>query len=90
MPTLNRIAFDSRITKQPLLIGFGVTMGEADDDHVNMRLATRLAVPLEGAVRIRNFEPVTIEQTGPELSDLLALGYGIGSNEPDVNPPVIL
>ena len=56
---------------------------KADDNDVDMCFAARVRAPFKGAVGEGDFEVVTVEQQGPELGDLFALGYGIGGDEGD-------
>src|ERR1700730_4262548 len=50
---------------------------------MDMGLALRVAHPCERAVREGDFQPVAVEQQGPELRDLLALRDRIRGDEAD-------
>ena len=85
MRAFYRIALDIGVAEQPFLIGFIVVMGQADDDDMDMRLAPRLAAPAERPVREEDFQMQPVEQDGPKLRDLLALGDRVGRNESDAD-----
>jgi hypothetical protein len=53
---------------------------------MDMGLALRIAHPFEGAVREGDFQPVAIEQQGPELRDLLALRDRIRGDKTNAGP----
>src|SRR5208337_670655 len=60
---------------------------QADDDAMDRRFASRLVVPLERPVSKEDRNP-SPEEARPENSRLLALGYGVGGDEGDVDCPV--
>lgn len=56
-------------------------MAEADDDAVDMRLATGFVAPSEGAVGEEDFEAVFSKEQVPEDGDLFALGQAVGGDK---------
>src|SRR3546814_20280346 len=73
VPRLIGLAVDVVIAEQPLFLRLGIAVRQADDDDMDVRLATRVRSPGEGAMRERDLQPIAIEQDRPELRDLLAL-----------------
>jgi hypothetical protein len=61
----HRIALYIGIAEQPFFIGFIVSVRQADDDDMDMRLAPRLAAPRKRAVREEDFEVEAVEQYRP-------------------------
>src|ERR1700730_4449561 len=77
MAALVRVALDVVVGKESLFFDLVVAPRQAKDNAMDMGLAACVAHPFECAVRERDFQPVPLEEQGPELRHLLALRYRI-------------
>src|SRR3546814_13468532 len=70
VPRLIGLAVDVVIAEQPHFLRLGIAVRQADDDDMDVRLATRVGSPGEGAMRERDLQPIAIEPDRPGLRDL--------------------